>query len=63
MRVKKDWKKYYVHFSTHSPCTIQMKMYDMTNTEMILLFDVYYKDYILILNKIRPTVNEKDLEK
>ena len=49
-------------FSSFSLCYTNENV-KMINPEMILLLDVCYEDYILILNKIRATVNEKDLEK
>ena len=63
IRIQKDGKDYYTPCSPSQPGAIQMKMHDMPNPEMLLPPDVCYDDYILALKKIKPTVNEKDLEK
>ncbi len=62
MRVNKYGKEYYVPCSPSSP-SLQMKMHDISNFEMFLPIDIYYKDYILSLKKDKASVNEKDLEK
>ena len=63
IRIQKDGKDYYTPCSPSQPGAIQMKMHDMPNPEMLLPPDVCYDDYIIALKKIKPTVNEKDLEK